>query len=246
MARALWGNTNPIYAINTFRSAYLSISLSRFPFPILSRNDTGYSVGCTRDRRDGGMHIRTFGTRFTALTEWNGTGATHRNHFSGFARRNVFSTSYWSAQHARGDDLKILPRSVGPRSFLQCDLDSTPSFRRENRFAPALVGCERRVRRRYVNTVVVCDGYSPPKVWHVSGGAQVSALTTGRALENDIAGVITGRRVLSRGQHPENKRGFTVSVSFWHGPLMPNHFATPKVFLNLSHFQGMKYGIYLE
>lgn len=108
-------------------------------------------------------------------------------------------------------------QSVRVEIFLQRDLGSPLPFRR-GAGKPTVCTCAPRPRA--ARTKVVRDGYSPPKVWHVSGGAQVSALTAGRALENDIAGrVITGRCVLSRGQHPENKREFTVSVSFWHGPL---------------------------
>lgn len=79
-------------------------------------------------------------------------------------------------------------------------------------------------------------------MWDVSGGAQVSALAARGALKNDIAGrVIIGRRVLSlrRRQHSATNAKFTVSVSFFSArsssrPLAPsNHFATPKVFLNL-------------
>lgn len=47
----------PRYAINTFWSAYLSISLSRFLFPIISRNDTCYSVGFIRDRKWKNAHM---------------------------------------------------------------------------------------------------------------------------------------------------------------------------------------------
>lgn len=196
--------------ISTFWSVYLSISFSRSLFPIFSQNDTCYSVGFIRDHR--WRNARTYGPD---SPRWNKTGATHRNHFSGFARRNVFLTSYRSAHHARGADFKILLGSVRVEIFLQRDLDSLLLSTEKS----TVYTCERQERKRYANAVVVRDGYSPPKVWHVSGGAQVSALTARRTLENDIAGrVITGRRILSRGQHPENKREFTVSVSFWHGP----------------------------
>lgn len=164
---------------------------------------------------DGEIHIRTYGSD---PPRWNGTVPPIAI-ISPVLRGGIFFQRLIDPpiMHAVLTSRSYSGQSVRDEIFLQRDLDSLLLPTGKSTVCTCVR--ESQERRRYTNAVVMRDGYSPPKVWHVSGGAQVSALTAGRTLENDIAGrVITGRRVLSRGQHPENKREFTVSVSFWHGP----------------------------
>lgn len=122
---------------------------------------------------DGKMHIRTFGLD---LPRWNRTGATHRNHFSGFVRRNVFSMSYRSAHHARGADLKILLGSVGPsRNLFATWPRLSPSFlstRKNQRLR-----CKRQERRCYAKR----DG----SAWWVLTAKSVARIRRGTGLGTD-------------------------------------------------------------
>lgn len=115
---------------------------------------------------------------------------------------NALSIPSRAALTSRSGQLGIL-------FFLRYNLDrfpliSMPRVERKNRqcIAPVPLSFAEN-KDRYAN-ILYTWWYSPPKMWHVSSGAQLSALTARRTLEDNISGrVIIGRRVLSRRQHSE-------------------------------------------
>lgn len=112
--------------------------------------------------------------------------------------------------------------------------------------------CARRLRAASAKTLREYGG----SVWWVLTAKSVARIRRGTGLGIDRRARLGERhcrtsnywaaRLVPGTASWKQTRIYGERVILARSPLMPNHFATPKVFLNLSHFQGMKYGIYLE